>query len=188
MKRILFPAAIVFTTILVSCESRSREIKEIEEQAGPVDSMLQVTDVLAPAQREQAQEMVEEYEEFAEKYPDDSLAPVYLFKASFIKTAIPDYKGQLEILDKIAATYPKTDYAPQALALASTVCQNYTNDLEKAREYLRKIQADYPDSPYAINIDLQIEYVGDDDGLFEATRERKAEMDSVNAVKKGTGQ
>jgi tetratricopeptide (TPR) repeat protein len=172
---------------MVSCDSRAKEVKEITTMSAKVDSMVQVAEVLAPAQRAEADEMLEKYEAFAEKYPDDSLSPAYLFKAAFLAATLPEYNKQIELFEKIANTYPKTDYAPQALALAAKSSTDYLNDKNKAKEYLLRLKNEYPNSAYSVNIDLQIEYVGDDEGLFEATMQRKAEIDSVNAVKQGTG-
>ena len=173
---------------MVSCNNRASQVREIETMSAQVDSMIQVAEVLAPAQRVEAEEMLEKYQEFAEKYPDDSLSPTYLFKAAFLAASLPEYKKQIEIFDQIAAKYPKTDYAPQALALAAKSYSDYLNDNNKAKEYLMRLKNEYPQSPYSVNIDLQIEYAGDDQGLFEATMQKKAELDSINAVKKSTGQ
>lgn len=187
MKAIIFYLGILLTTVLVSCNNRASEVREIENMSAKVDSMVQVSKVLAPAQRQEAEEMLEKYEEFAEKYPEDSLAPLYLFKAAFLAASLPEYKKQIEIFDQIAAEYPKTEYAPQALALAAKSYTDYLNDKNKAKEYLVRLKNEYPESPYSVNIDLQIEYVGDDEGLFEATMAKKAVLDSIDAVKKGTG-
>lgn len=152
-----------------------------------IDSMLNASQVLAPDQKQKAEEMLEKYVEFSEKYPDDSLAPAYLFKAAFLAASLPEYKKQIELFELIASKYPDTEYAPQAIALAAKSCTDYLNDKNKAKEYLLRLKNEYPQSPYSVNIDLQIEYVGDDQGLFEATMQRKAELDSINAVKQGTG-
>ena len=188
MKSIFFYICILSTTVLTSCDSKQKELDEITSLAVEMDSIMRETPVLMPEQRAQADLLMDKYKEFVAKYPEDSLAPLYLMKASFVAGAMPEIDKQIELLEEVAAKYPQSEYASQALALAAKSYADNKKDYESARECLRKLQSDYPESPYSVNIDLQIEYVGDDDGLFRATMRRKAEMDSINAVKQGPGQ
>jgi tetratricopeptide (TPR) repeat protein len=176
--------------ILTACNVRSRQIKEMKRNAAEVDSILKITPVLAPEQRSKADELANTYVEFSEKYPDDTLSPNYLMRAAFIKHALPDYKGELKILETIAEKYPESDLAPQALATAAKISEDELQDLNRARKYYSEIQQKYPNSAYAVNIDLQVEYAGDAEGFLNAVWKRNnnnpdsiISADSVEAMK-----
>ena len=100
------------------------------------------------------------------------------------------YKRQT--LELLAERYPESEYAPQALVTAARVSEENVNNIERSIKYLQQIKDKYPESPYATNIDLQIEYAGDDEALLDAIMERNGvdldslleAADSIDAVKK----
>ncbi len=181
---------VVIILILTACNVRSRQIKEMNKNAAEVDSILRTAPVLTPEQRSKADELAISYVEFSENYPDDTLSPNYLMKAAFIKNAIPDYNGELKILETIAEKYPDSELAPQALATAAKISEDELQDLSRARKYYSAIQKKYPASAYAVNIDLQIEYAGDAEGFLNAVWRRNNNnpdslypADSIEAMK-----
>lgn len=182
----------VFTLILISCNKRENELEEIHAASAEMDSVLRVNEVLSVKHRVMAEDLIQEYMEFANNYPEDSLAPQFIFKSAMLYHFIPFYDKELETLELLAERYPKSEYAPQALVTAARVSEENVNNIEKSIKYLQQIKEKYPESPYATNIDLQIEYAGDDEALLDAIMEKNGvdldslldAADSIDAVKK----
>lgn len=182
----------VFTLVLVSCNKREKELEEIYAASVEMDSVLRVNEVLSVKHRVMAEDLIQEYMEFANNYPEDSLAPQFIFKSAMLYHFIPFYDKELETLELLAERYPKSEYAPQALVTAARVSEENVNNIEKSIKYLQQIKEKYPESPYATNIDLQIEYAGDDEALLDAIMEKNGvdldslldAADSIDAVKK----
>lgn len=166
--------------ILVSCgNAKEKKMGDIHVMQVHMDSILKASPVLKPEEQNQAQQLVQSYLDFATQWPDDSLAPRYMLQAAVLLQMIPDYMGEINVLQKLASAYPQTDYAPQALSLAAKVSEEEMNDANKARKFYAEIKDKYPNSDYAVNIDLQIEFAGDPEGLLDAIRARHAAADST---------
>lgn len=192
MKRYLLMCLVAAAIITTGCDSKAKEINEIEQMATSVDSMINVSPVLNVGQKVEAEKLISRYLDFVNTYPEDSVSPEYLMKCAILYHHLPDYGKELAILEKVVAQYPKTTYAPQALAISARVSEDNIQNLAQTRTYLTQIQEKYPESPYAVNIDLQIEHVGDPEGLLESIMERTGvtldeafgKADSIDAVKK----
>lgn len=183
--------SVLLMVAMSSCNKRDKEIKEIDTMTMAVDSILKTNPVLTVEQRMKTEELALELTEFSDNYPNDSLSPQYLYQASMLYHVMPDYRKELRTLDLLVEKFPDSPLAPQALATAARVCEESKQDIKSSRDYLTQIKEKYPNSPYAVNIDLQIEYAGDAEGLLRAIMEKKgmnldslnAEIDSVDAVK-----
>ncbi|MEI2676258.1 MAG: tetratricopeptide repeat protein [Chitinophagaceae bacterium] len=191
MKKYLGVFLAAFVLVAAGCDKKAKEIAEIEEMAVAVDSIIKINPVLNVGQKVEAEKLINEYLEFANNYPEDSLSAEYLMKTAILYHLMPDYGKELAILEKVIAQYPNSAYAPQALAIGARVSEDNLKNYEQAKTYLKQIQDKYSDSPYAVNIDLQIEHVGDLEGLLEAIMERTgvtldeafSKADSIDAVK-----
>jgi len=171
MKRYLTVLTAILLATLTSCDKRVGEIEEINEMASSVDSMIRSVPVLTVEQKVKTERLIAEYLEFASNYPSDTLSAKYLVDAALLYNVLPDYNRELDVIDKLVKQFPKSAYAPQGLAIAARVCEDNLRNLDRAKGYLQQIQANYSDSPYAINIDLQIEHIGNTEGLLQAIME-----------------
>ncbi|MBK7034789.1 MAG: hypothetical protein KBF42_01880 [Chitinophagales bacterium] len=192
MKKLFGVLTFISLFVFVSCNTREKELEEISEASIEMDSVLRTNPVLSVEQRVMAEDLIQEYMEFANKYPEDSLAPQFIFKSAMLFHFIPFYDKELNTLELLAERYPESEYAPQALVTAARVSEENVNNIERSIKYLQQIKDKYPESPYATNIDLQIEYAGDDEALLDAIMERNGvdldslleAADSIDAVKK----
>ena len=184
--------AISLLMITTACNSKEKELNKIEAQAKAMDSLIRVNPVMNVGQKVEAEKMIDAYLAYIDKYPEDTIAPEFLMKCAILYHVMPDYGKELAILEKLVAQYPNSGYAPQALAIGARVSEDNLRNYEQARTYLSQIMEKYPESPYAVNIDLQIEHVGDPEGLLQSIMERTGvnldevlkSADSVDAVKK----
>jgi len=192
MNKLFGVVTLVSIFVLVSCNKRENELKEIYAASVEMDSVLRTNEVLSVKQRVMAEDLVQEYMEFANNYPEDSLAPQFIFKSAMLFHFIPFYDKELEALEMLAERYPESEYAPQALVTAARVSEENLNNIDKSIQYLQQLKDKYPESPYATNIDLQMEYAGDDEALLDAIMEKNGidldslleAADSVDAMKK----
>lgn len=180
---------LLMVMVLASCNGREKQLNQIEALAAPMDSILRIHPVLNIQEKASAEELIESYMAFVRDYPNDTLCPGFLLKSALLYNAIPAYKESMEVIDRLIAEYPDATETQQGLAIGARIAEDFVKDYEKARGYLTIIQEKFADGPYGVNIDLQIEYVGDPEGLFEAIRERAGipadtiESASVDAVK-----
>lgn len=192
INRPIFILSILLSIVLTACNTREKKLDEITSLSIKVDSMLKINPVLTVKQRQMGEELIKEYTEYAEKFPEDSLSPQFLMRSALLYHAMPEYKLELKTFDLLVERYPESEYAPQALATAARVCEENLNDFNASQVYLEKIKNNYPQSPYAVNIDLQIEYIGDADGLLKAIMAQRgidmdslfSEHDSIDTMKK----
>ncbi len=192
MKQLTLIIPVLLVITLVSCGKQDRELKAINKEMAEVDSIVKMNQVLTVEQRMRTGELVERIDDYADDHEEDTLSAQLLFHAAILCDKMPDYKKELKLLDKLVKKFPESRLAPQALATAARVSEAGRQDLNVARSYLIQIKEKYPNSPYALNIDLQIEYVGDDEGLLNAIMEKNGTSlesvlhpgDSVDTVKK----
>lgn len=174
---------------LASCDRQGKELNEIKAQSAQMDSILRINPVLKVTDKAKAEELIMEYREYVRNYPNDTLCPGFLLKSALLFNAIPEYKSALEVIDQLVAQYPESDEAQQGLAIGARIAEDYIKDYNLARSYYTTIKEKYPNGPYGVNIDLQIEHVGDPEGLLQAIMEKNGMVmdtlsgSSVNVVK-----
>ena len=189
LKRNIFLIGSMLVMVFSGCNGRDKQLNQIEAQSTALDSIMRAHPVLSIEEKANAEELVESYMAFIRDYPNDSLCPAFLLKAAMIYNHVPAYKKSIEVTDRLIAEYPDAPEVEQAVAMGARTAEDFLKDYDKARAYLTIIQEKFAEGPYGVNVDLQIEYVGDPEGLFRAIRERAGiatdtvETASVDAVK-----
>jgi TolA-binding protein len=125
------------------------------------------------------------YVEYATKYPNDSLTPEYLFRASDIAQGSGNYQQAAEFLETILEKHTTYTKYPDVLFSAALVYDNYLENVnhgdERAIQLYDVIIAKYPESNYAEQSKVLKTYVGKPDSVFYNDIRRKA--DSIEAQK-----
>jgi len=163
---------LVSFVVIVSCNSpKEKEMTEQEKlQQEIVDKEKQLfkTEVADP---KLADEMIKKYVAYVGKYPDDSLAPEYLFKASEIAMNFDKAQDAITYLTQIEEKYPKFDKYPACIFLKAFVYENYIMDFEMAKLYYTQFLNDYPDHKMAKDAESALLFLGVNDeeliDLFE---------------------
>ena len=132
MKKLFGVITFVSLFVFVSCNKKENELKEISEASIEMDSVLRTNPVLSVEQRVMAEDLIQEYMEYANNYPEDSLAPQFIFKSAMLYHFIPFYDKELNTLELLAERYPKSEYAPQALVTAARVSEENVNNIERS--------------------------------------------------------
>ncbi len=107
-----------------------------------------------------AEELINAYIEFAEKFPGDSNSAKYLFNAADISMNILESDKAISIYNKIINDYPNFKKAPECLFLKGFVYENNLHDLEKAKTIYLEFLEKYPDNDFADDAKISIENLG----------------------------
>ena len=105
MNRIVYVLAAAFFALITSCKGVNKdELKaEIDQFEANVSELDRAVDTAS------ANKIVRLYSTYANEFPDDSLAPIYLFKAADVLQGICEYKSAVHYYNRILDNYPDFD-------------------------------------------------------------------------------
>ncbi len=105
-------------------------------------------------------ELIGKYKDFAQKFKNDSLTPIFILKAADLSVSINNYNNAIELYESINFKYPKFEKAPIALFLEAMVYADYLkNDLLAKKKYEEFI-AKYPNHQLVNDAKKSIEFLG----------------------------
>ena len=110
--------------------------------------------------RKKAIELINLYTGFMEEYPDDSLSPEFLYKASDISMNLKRPVETIHLFDLLLTRYPDFDKTPTTLFLKAFVYEDQMYDLERAKKYYEEFLAKYPDSEFADDAEVSLRNLG----------------------------
>jgi outer membrane protein assembly factor BamD (BamD/ComL family) len=110
--------------------------------------------------RDDALDLIRLYEKYADKYPEDTLAPVYLFRASDISMNLQQPVKTIDLFNKIMAKYPDYEKTPSVMFLKAFVYEDQLHDLNKAKKYYEEFLEKYPDSDFADDARISLQNLG----------------------------
>ena len=105
-------------------------------------------------------ELLKTYQDFAKFYPDDSLAPTYLFKAANLCLNINKPKQAIELFDELIKKYPSFKKVPDCLFIKAFIYDNSLKDYVHAKKFYEEFLAKYPQHPFADDAKNSIKYLG----------------------------
>lgn len=103
------------------------------------------------------------YTEFALYFPEDTLAPEYLFKAGEVATAAKKYKRALDCYENILMNYTDYKHYRESLYLKAFLLDNFLNDDVAAKVVYKEVIKKFPDSNYAKDAKAAIDNLGKTD-------------------------
>lgn len=157
MKKIIL--AIMGLGLMVACGSKN----EVPERDVLVDSIEVMEQSLMNASvntdLQKADRMIALYDLFANNYPDDSLAPIYMMRSAEIEINTGSYEAGIATLDSIMNLYPGYEDLPICQFMKGTAYEmNQQYDL--AREAYTEFVEKYPDHVLASDTRKILPYVG----------------------------
>lgn len=116
---------------------------------------------------------IQAYSDFAILFPNDTLAPAYLFKAGEIATAAKKYKTALGFYQTITSKYNDFKYVKESLYLQGFLLDNFLNDDAAAKIIYEQVIAKYPTTNYANDAKAAINNLGKtDEQLIKEFKEK----------------
>ncbi|MBN1197985.1 MAG: tetratricopeptide repeat protein [Bacteroidales bacterium] len=107
-----------------------------------------------------ADSLIQLYRDFAATYPNDSLSPVYLFKAASITMNLQDGSGAMALFDQIRESYPDFERVPLCLFFKGYIQENLMGDIDQARETYQLFIDTYPDHDFVDDAQASIDNLG----------------------------
>ena len=151
-QKVLFIALAALLTAACG-PNREERINQIEEFE---DSVFESASVADPATADRLSEM---YVAFADKYPSDSLAPIYLLKAGEVMSNTQHTDDAVALFDRIVNDYPDFEEVPTCLFLKGNAYEmnaQYDEARESYQEYLDR----YPDHLFSDQVRLMMPRLG----------------------------
>ena len=187
MSRNFILTALILIIAFTGCKpSRDKSVAEIQKME---TSMYEQQGFSFNKQK--ADSLMMKFDEFITRFPSDSLAPVYLFKAANLAIALGDGNKALTLLDQFISGYPDHPKTPVCAFFKGYVYENILKDLVKAREsYMAYIQK-YPNDVFVKDARMAIMNLGktSDEIVREFEEQQRRDSirkaDSVAALKPG---
>lgn len=92
---------------------------------------------------------VQNAETLAERFPQDSLAPLYLFKAAELRHASGKWAEAIDLWGTVDTKFKNYQRSPEALFMQGFVSENDLQDRKQAIRYYEVFLAKYPQHPMA---------------------------------------
>jgi outer membrane protein assembly factor BamD (BamD/ComL family) len=148
--------------IFMACNApNSKEDKaSLTLRIDSIEKVLYSTAANEPINIKNGELAVNAYARFAEKFPEDSLASDYLFKAGEVASSIKMTQPAIKYFDKLLKQYPNHKKAPIALFLKGFIYENDLHELGKATTVYNEVIKLYPNSRFAADAQACINNLG----------------------------
>ncbi len=154
IKLLLFFMAV----LLVSCGSQ-QEKKQMRQTISNLETSL-FSDTLGPVDRLKAQEMIQAYDDFVKLFPEDSLAPEYLYKGSELAMNLQMSGRAIEGFQEILNNYPDFDKIALCVFLQAFIYENHMQQYDEAKALYRSFLEKYPSHELAEDALVSMQNMG----------------------------
>ncbi len=157
MKTLVYLTAVV--VILGACnapvskEERQNKVKALESEPF-------IDTVTFKINTEQALKLIDEYAAYSKDFPEDELAPEYLFRAAEICRSIKDPQRAVEFYKNIVENYNNYEKTPYCTFLIGFTYDNELHDMLKAKESYKKFIEKYPEHEFVKDAKILLENLG----------------------------
>ncbi|PCJ83416.1 MAG: hypothetical protein COA57_11320 [Flavobacteriales bacterium] len=159
---------------LLSCNSEVSEKEQLTQNITKLENQLRKNDQLNESV---ANQVIQAYKEYADKFPNDSIAPDYLFKAGEVSIGLRQYTSAISFLERLNEHHPKYAKAPECFFLIAFVYDAYLSRKGKAKEMYEKFIEQYPDHHFADDAKASIEHMNmSDEDLIKMFQEKALEQ------------
>jgi hypothetical protein len=120
---------------------------------------------------------ITEYSKFATAYPNDSLAPIFLYKAGNLARSIGQFKRAISIYNNVCSKYPTFKRLPDCIFVEAFTYDNDLKDTANAHaKYLEVVQK-FPNDSLASQAKAAISILGksDEELMKEFDKKNKKE-------------
>lgn len=169
MNKVLALLTIVSALFFQSCSpSKEKMLSEISKMETAMKETQKVDSVAVT-------ELISAYQNFASKYPDDSLAPENLYKASGLAVGFGRGVQAVELYETIITKYPDYNKVAECYFMEAFTYENVIGNIGKASEYYNKFLVKYPGHELADDAKAAIKFLG------KSPEEMVREFEQMNA-------
>lgn len=176
MKKITLLCIVLFSSFY-ACNSSGQS--KIENEKTNLEKTIQALHTKILEQKdvtkdtEVAKELVTKSQLFANRFPQDSMTAIYLFRAADISRGLGDYTLAIDLWGKVNREYSKFKRAPDALFLQGFTYDKDLENAEQAKIYYQKFLEQYPEHPLIKDVSLMLQYLNVDKTPEELIQEFK---------------
>lgn len=127
--------------ILSACSPHDRVVERIRGIEKEISA-----DKTGKVMKEKSGEIGRLYEQFADRYPDDTLAPNFLFSAGVVAMNTGKPEKAIEVFGKLTEKYPQHRRAAEACFFSGFIYENTILNIDKARDAYLDVIKKYPAS------------------------------------------
>lgn len=174
MKRTWIPAlAIVLVSVMPGCSHNAARQADITA-INAVETKLKSLTSMDVANANLA---ITAYTKFSGEFPNDTLAPVFLFKAASMAMSSGQYQRALSFYDNINTKYPDFKQIPDCIFVQGFIYDTYLKDTAKAHAKYLEVMNKYPNNNLAPQAKAAINALG------KSTEELMKEFEEKNKGK-----
>ncbi len=151
----LFFAGMIIAFLFTACQSQRDKTLDLigntEQEVFSENGMID---------RNRVDELIDIYVGFTDEFPEDTLAPDYLFKAGDISMNTNRSRQAIRYYNRIITDYPDYKKTPEAMFLKGYVYENNLGRLDKAKEIYEAFLELYPDNEFADDAEVSLRFLG----------------------------
>jgi len=149
-----FLFVIIICFFVSSCVSnKQKQIINIQQLEGEFYQLKSIDQPLGT-------QLVEAYVQFADQFQDDTLCPVYLFKAADVAMNLEMSEQAIQYFEKVNEKYPEFEKAPECLFLVAFIYENKLHDMQNAEKFYKDFLDQYPEHVLASDARAALKYLG----------------------------
>lgn len=121
------------------------------------------------------------YQNFATRFPNDSLAPDFLYKAAGLAVGFNRGTQAIELYESIISKYPSYKRVPECYFMEAFTYENTIGNLGKASEYYNKFLSKYENHELADDAEAALKFLGKSpEEMVREFEEMNADSASIN--------
>ena len=159
MKKSTFLFIVVLFVSFVACKDAKREREQMLQNIKNTEKEI-LADSLDFLSFKNAGKVIALYDEFAEKYPEDTLTPMFLFRKGEITMNTNQHDLSLKTFDLVIEKYPNFYELDRVYFMRAFLLENYINDIEKAKEAYNTFMQKFPDNELFEDAKISLENIG----------------------------
>ncbi len=146
-------SALILLTVACSTDPKTEATKNITklEKELYADQMID---------REKGITLINSYVAYSKDYPQDSISPMYLFKAGEIGMNLQLGEQSINFFKKASSLQDNFSKEPECVFLSAFIYENQLGNLEQAEALYRFFLKKYPTHPLAKDAEASILYLG----------------------------
>lgn len=145
--------------LFLACTTEIREKKIAVSEIKKLETEL-VSDSTALINTTAANKLIEHYKIYVNKYPEDTTAGNYLFKAGELAMNLNQSMKAIVLLKQFERDFSDHSKMPYCIFFQAFIFENQMNNLEKAEQYYQQFIDDYPGHELVDDAETSIKNLG----------------------------
>lgn len=143
------------TLLVFGCSSpRDKDLSKIQKLEAEVDKQAATPDTA------NLNQLIRDYTSFVDSYPQDSLAPKYLYRAIRVTMSMNNGQQSMKMIDRFINDYTNGPRYAEVVFLKAYVYENLLGNYGRASEIYRDFIHNFPDHELSDDAQVAIQNMG----------------------------